>query len=338
MKKSIARFAAVALLTLSGSTAFLASAAEKEEDEKDEKEAPALTEASIPAPVMATVKSNAPGAAFVKAELEDEDGTKVYEVKVKTVDGLEIEVMVRPDGQLTEIEEKVKGSALSGPVAKTAKHLLAGGEVKGIEKATVVVYEVKKEIGEATYELSLDANGNVRSLSKSDEESEEGDEGAEAAAAEATIPAAAMATAKLAVPGGVFEKATIEDEDGAKTYEVKMKLADGREVEAMVRADGQLTETEEQVTEASLPAVVAQTLKDVLPAGKVVGLEKKTVVLCEVKKEIGDATYEMVLNANGGIESIKAEYDEEGEESERGEKKEKGEKEEDEEKESSEKK
>lgn len=165
MKKSSLRFISLAAVALLAGASFLAYAGEEKDDESE-----SVKEASIPAAVLATAKGALPGATFKEAQLEDEDGTKVYEIVMTTADGHEVEVMVTTDGQLTETEEKVKESALPAAVAKTLKEVLSSGKTEVIEKKTVVVYEVKREIGEKTYEVLIDANGEVLWLKAEHEE------------------------------------------------------------------------------------------------------------------------------------------------------------------------
>ena len=300
MKRSFLQLAAVTALAFSLTTPHFAFAEEAEEKE----EAP-IAQAAVPATVMSAVQAALPGAAFQSAVLEDEDGAKVYEVKVKSADGRLVEVMVRADGQFTETEEQVSEEALPKPVAGTFKKLLAAAKTEELEKKTMVVYGMKKEVGEATYELTVDANGKVVSLTVESEGDEEGEE-KESSVAAADLPAAVLATVKATLPEAVVEKAMLEDEDGTKVYEVKVKTADGREVEVMVRADGGLTETEEQVKEAALPAQVAKAFAEVLPAGKVEELEKKLVVVFEAKKKGSEATYELAVDANGEVLSLES--------------------------------
>ncbi|MBI5153984.1 PepSY-like domain-containing protein [Candidatus Poribacteria bacterium] len=140
-----------------------------------------------------------------------------------------------------------------------------------------------------------------------DEAEEKEDDGAPIAAAD--IPAAVRKTAESAVPGAAIQSAVLEDEDGAKVYEVKLKTADGREIEVMTSPDGALIEIEESVTEQQLPAAVLKTLHEVLPGGKTDEIEKKTVVVYEIEKEAGGSSYELLLDSNGGILSIEAEHE-----------------------------
>ena len=124
------------------------------------------------------------------------------------------------------------------------------------------------------------------------------------------LPVNVLQAAQAAVPGATAESASTEEEDGAKIYEVAFKGTDGKKIEASVTADGNLIETEQEAKEADLPAAVKQTLKEVLPGGKGLEAEKKLVVIYEVKKEVGEKTYELTIDATGKVLSIVAENEE----------------------------
>ncbi len=154
---------ALAVLLVAG-LAIRAQTAKAEEKEAVEATEVQLKPADVPAPVMATVKAQAPGASFVSATLDDEDGHKVYEVTVKTAEGRTIEMAVRPDGAFLESEEAMEAKSLPEAVAKTLAAVLPGGELKEVEKKIVVQYEIKKAVGEKGYELCLNPNGDVVDL------------------------------------------------------------------------------------------------------------------------------------------------------------------------------
>lgn len=141
------------------------------------------------------------------------------------------------------------------------------------------------------------------------EEGKEGDEGKSAKVE--SLPAAVKATLAEAAPGAKVDKASIEEDDDEKEYEITVTTASGKKQEVVISEDGQLLEIEEEVTESALPAAVAKTLKDVLPGGKTEEIEKKLVVQYEIKKVVGDRTYEIVIDAKGEIVSIEAEDEDE---------------------------
>ena len=164
MKKQALLFAAVALLVLGGGVTFYAVGAETEKEDDDDDEGGVVAAAAVPAPVMATAKSAVPNGTFQSAEVENEDGAKVYEVVVKTPEGAEIELEILANGQLLETSQEMAETALPPAVAKTLKEVLPGGTSEEIEKKSIVVYCIEKEVGGTSYELMIDANGEVVSL------------------------------------------------------------------------------------------------------------------------------------------------------------------------------
>jgi len=326
MKKSAVRSIVLTSLVLAGTAPYLGYA-EKEDDD-------AVAESALPAAVAATLKTAAPGATFENASVEDEDGAKEYEIELKSAAGGEIEVIILADGTLVEAEEQLAEKGLPASVAQTIKTVGPSGKAKEIVKKTMTLYAAEKTVGEVTYELTVDANGELVSFSSEHEVDEDGEAEEGAPVAEAQIPPAVMATVGMAAAGATFQKAVAEDEDGTKVYEVMVKSADGKSREVIVSADGQLIEIEEDLEAKDLPAAVAKTIKDVLPPGDAKELEKKSVVLYEIEKEAGETTYEISVDATGKVISLTAEDEDEDDEDdedhegnqEDGEKTEKGEK------------
>jgi uncharacterized membrane protein YkoI len=142
-----------------------------------------------------------------------------------------------------------------------------------------------------------------------DDESEKKD-GDEKQVTQTQVPAAVMKTAEATIPGGKFVKASTEREEGQSLYEVVMQTADGKKVEVSTLADGTHVESEEDVTEADLPASVRQAVADVLPNGKVLEMEKKTVVVYSLKRKVGEKVYELEISADGQVQSLDQEHDE----------------------------
>jgi hypothetical protein len=79
---------------IAGSTALLALAVgivfAEEKDEKEEK----VEAQNLPAAVMKTVEETARGAKIVEAELEEENGQKIYSIEVKSASGEESELEI----------------------------------------------------------------------------------------------------------------------------------------------------------------------------------------------------------------------------------------------------
>lgn len=157
--------------------------------------------------------------------------------------------------------------------------------------------------------LMLAGGATYLTYAAENEKDDDDDEGGKVEAS--ALPAPVVATTKAAVPNGTFDSAYMEDEDGAKVYEVTMKSADGHAVELEILADGQLLETETATTEGALPPAVAKTFKEVLPGGKMEEMTKKTVVMYVIEKEFGGKTYELAVDPAGNVISLDAENEEE---------------------------
>ncbi|MCC6548302.1 PepSY-like domain-containing protein [Candidatus Sumerlaeota bacterium] len=155
--KKLPLLTALAAALFAVSIAFVAQADEKD----DHEESDAITEASLPAAVQATLKAHAAGATFKKASLDNEDGVKAYEVDMKGADGQSFEFVINADGQLVEMEENVKEGSIPSSISQGLKDLTPTGKTEELVRKTLVVYEVEREVGNKTYELTFDANGTI---------------------------------------------------------------------------------------------------------------------------------------------------------------------------------
>ena len=70
-------------------------------DGEDETEIPL---AEVPGPVMAAARQAVPGIEITEAEIEDEDGQKVYELSGEA-DGKRYEIEISGTGEILEVEE-----------------------------------------------------------------------------------------------------------------------------------------------------------------------------------------------------------------------------------------
>ncbi|AMV39731.1 PepSY-like domain-containing protein [Planctomyces sp. SH-PL62] len=107
-----------------------------------------------PKAVVDAVKAKFPKAEIKHVDKEEEDGEVVYELRLQNgADRVEVEV--REDGRILQIETEVKPADLPRPVADlvAAKH--PGKPVKKAEK--VVKFEKGAEV--VTYEVVVEADG-----------------------------------------------------------------------------------------------------------------------------------------------------------------------------------
>lgn len=152
------KFALLAFtLLIAGGFTYVASADDKDdEDDKLEKIA-AVTD--LPAEVQAALKST--GATFKSAHRENEDGVKLFEIDASDAGGKAMEIVITNDGQLLEIEHEIKEDALPAAVSKTIGEVVPKGTTEELVKKTVTVYEIEREVGDTTYELTIDGTGKV---------------------------------------------------------------------------------------------------------------------------------------------------------------------------------
>ena len=80
------------------------SAAEKMDEPDDNAQPVALKD--LPTSVSITAKAQVKGGKLIKAEIEDEDGMRVYSIDAKTSAGEELEIVVGTDGKLVKVEKE----------------------------------------------------------------------------------------------------------------------------------------------------------------------------------------------------------------------------------------
>ena len=99
--KGIATLALLATMVWGGGQI---SAAEKTDEPDDNAQPVALKD--LPISVSATAIKQVQGGKLVKAEIEDEDGMRVYSIDAKTSAGEELEIVVSTDGKLVKVEKE----------------------------------------------------------------------------------------------------------------------------------------------------------------------------------------------------------------------------------------
>jgi len=137
---------------------------EVEEDEDDAHKASGeserkVTESEVPAAALATLKKMAAGAKITEFAEEIEHGGTFYEGSWKGPSGRNVDVLVTAAGALVEIEEKTGADGVPGAVLAAAQKA-AGKDVKlGLEKKTMILYEVHFRKGQRRVELLLTPDG-----------------------------------------------------------------------------------------------------------------------------------------------------------------------------------
>ncbi|MHC4403535.1 MAG: PepSY-like domain-containing protein [Planctomycetota bacterium] len=157
---------------------------EKEEDgddrdEDEDRDEPAemersVTQAEVPAAALATLKKMAAGAKMTAFAEEVEHGHTFYEGSWKNAAQKNVDVLVTPTGDLVEIEERVGADQVPAAVLKVARKAAGKGAELGLEKKTMILYEVKFRKGRSRHEVLLTPDGR-----RVEEEVEKGKRGEE---------------------------------------------------------------------------------------------------------------------------------------------------------------
>ena len=141
---------------------------EDEDDEEDEDEGKgqaeterAVTESEVPSDVLAALKKLAAGAKITAFAEEIEHGHTFYEGSWKGPSGTNTDVLVTATGDLVEIEEQVGADQVPAAVLAAARKAAGKGAKLGLEKKTMVLYEVKFLKGNRRHELLLAPEGRV---------------------------------------------------------------------------------------------------------------------------------------------------------------------------------
>ena len=109
-----------------------------------------------PTAVLAAVDKAHSGAKTLACKSEQE-GTTVYEVKIRTSDGKKLELAVRPDGAILLTEEPIATSELPAAV-------LAGVHARYPDARVTEVERLTAEKGEISFEVELTSGGHKQSI------------------------------------------------------------------------------------------------------------------------------------------------------------------------------
>lgn len=117
---------------------------------------------------------------------------------------------------------------------------------------------------------------------------------------EKEVPKPALDALKKQAAGAPLTKTEEEKEHGTTFYEGQWKGEHGR-VEALVTADGNLVEIEEEIATDRLPAAALAAAQKQAGAGANMRWEKKTQILYEVKFKKGNSYHELLLTPDGRV-------------------------------------
>jgi hypothetical protein len=118
-----------------------------------------IRQAEVPAPVIATIKQHYPTARMVEFEVEEEHGTRLYEVKLRD-GGRELEAKLTAAGAIVEEEEVITEKDLPEAVRKSlAASSYARAPIKKIER---VVHKDRSD--QLTFEIKVIDHGKTVEL------------------------------------------------------------------------------------------------------------------------------------------------------------------------------
>jgi hypothetical protein len=102
----------------------------------------------LPAAVKKAIKKRFPKAEIEKASKETEDGKTTYEVLLE-IDDKPIDVAIKADGTILEVEREIALKELPGPVKKALAAKYPGAKIEKVEVVT------KGENGPEIYEVAI---------------------------------------------------------------------------------------------------------------------------------------------------------------------------------------
>jgi hypothetical protein len=135
----------------------------------------------LPEKVVSAVKARFAGAELVSAEKETENGETVFEVVIK-YKGSTIEVTLKPDGTITEIEKEITAKDLPKVVSEALEKKFAKATIKKVEEVTKVDKKVEKlayyevllvTAEKKTLEVSVAPDGKIVKEEKKDNDKDE---------------------------------------------------------------------------------------------------------------------------------------------------------------------
>ncbi len=120
----------------------------------------------VPRAVMDTAVATAPGVEFVKVSTEAENGATIYEFEATAFDGKHIEVDVREDGALAEVEIEMDMDEVPDEVVEALRAAYPDFRESSIEASIrgdwSTVYEIEGETREgAAVALEISEDGEI---------------------------------------------------------------------------------------------------------------------------------------------------------------------------------
>lgn len=151
------------LVIVAAALAFASPALGQEESEVSLEE--------VPAAALEAAQAKAEGVEFIKAQIDNDEGTETYELSGTAENGKAIEVDVLADGTIEEVEEEIDASELPQEVSAALEENLAGFQPSYIEKSTrddgaTVVYEFEGEHNGKEIDAEINEDGSNFSMNE----------------------------------------------------------------------------------------------------------------------------------------------------------------------------
>jgi len=190
-------------------------------------------------------------------------------------------------------------------------------ENEATEKAEIKAKSEKVEKGEGKEAVTKEEKGEKEEAEEKGEKEEKGEleevgekgekaeaaEGKQAAVDLKILPEAVLSAFKTVYPNAVIKGTAKEVENGVTLFEIES--LDGKVKRDLIyTADGKVSEFEEAITPADLPAPVVQTLAKEFPGYKILTVEtltKGTVKQFELQIQVKDKKIGVTIDPSGKI-------------------------------------
>ena len=166
----------------------------------------------------------------------------------------------------------------------------SAGGLGSVPASVVELYDAAAP--EGTIELEVDRDGTIREM--------------EAEIPIDDLPEAVRAAAMRRAPGGRIVGAEREFTQAGRAFEVKV-VHEARHWEFVVDTSGNVLEIEKELRDTEVPAGILEAADRAFPQG-----DRKSVEVVEhrdqktfhVKKQVGDASYKIVLRPDGTVDRV----------------------------------
>jgi hypothetical protein len=169
-KEPLMKIAAFAACLLLGLPAFPTGARADEEK---------VALKDVPKDVLEAVKARFPKAEIKSAEKEVEDGVTIYEIETE-VDGRDVDLTLKANGVILEIEKEIAVKDLPKAVADAVKASHPRAKIEEAEEVVefkngkeVKSFEIEIEDGEKDIEMKVAPDGKILNAKENEEDDEE---------------------------------------------------------------------------------------------------------------------------------------------------------------------